>query len=226
MAFGKDTLFLVICILYSVNVGFSLIKLNFPIINILITIFLWLAFVQFKKDVLDASKIKYISGTVFAKKIINYVSCGLLVLGGLICAFAVTALRSSGVYSKILSQIRSYIGTAYYTTIMSALNAGGFLVFIICVIIAAILFVLTFIGINSIHKFIQTSYKSMETGMFNVTKAKAASIWLIVFAVFNGLSALGGLIGGNVIGLVTNGSICAAYIIFSIMIRKYFADCQ
>lgn len=225
MAFGKDTLFLVICILYSVNVGFSLIKLNFPIINILITIFLWLAFVQFKKDVLDPTKIKYISGTVFAKKVINYVISGLLVVAGLFCAVAMTALRSSTAYINILNTLRKYLG-ASYTVILQWMSAGGIVIFIICVIVAAVTFVLAFLGINSIHKFIQSAYKSMETGVMNVVKAKTASIWLIVFAVFYGLSALGGLLSGNVIGLVVNGSICAAYIIFSIMVRKYFADCE
>lgn len=91
----KDPLFLVICILMSISCAISLAADNLPLINILITVFLWLTYAQSRKEIADAKHLRFISGAVYANYVINYVIAGLVVILGVIFAVAFGLIASN-----------------------------------------------------------------------------------------------------------------------------------
>lgn len=81
----KDDLFMALCILYSISVGFSLISGGMPVTRILMTIFLWLIFSQSRKETIASNYMRCISGTIFASYVIKWILCCIVALcGGLL----------------------------------------------------------------------------------------------------------------------------------------------
>ena len=89
-------------------------------------------------------------------------------------------------------------------------------------IIAAVIFLFTFFGIRSLHLFVKSVYKSIESGTFEIQKRNATAAWLIVYAVFAGIGAIGGII--NIIGLIGSVTMCVTYILLSILVNRYYKD--
>jgi len=225
--FFSESLFLVVCILFSVNVALSVFTLKFPIVTILLTIFFWVCYAKAKGGRLTPGNIKCISGTLFAAEIIKYVVAGLLVVAGIICAAFFSAIvRSGAIYDLIDMLPGSYFNYSYsgnyYEMMEAMLDFSGVMVMMVLIIVAAIIFVWGICGTRGLHIFTKSVYRSIETGTFEIKKKSRACGWLIVFAVFSGLSALGGLI--TVIGFLRNGAMCAAFIMLNILIRKYTKD--
>ena len=63
----KDPLFLVVCILLSISCLLSLSAGSVPLIDILITVFLWLTYAQARKDIADAGHLRCVSGALYAQ---------------------------------------------------------------------------------------------------------------------------------------------------------------
>jgi hypothetical protein len=90
-----DGLFLVMCILMSASCIFGLLVGRIPTLNILFTIFMWLAYAQARKGILDSTHLRSLSGTTFAMYVINYVAAGLVALAGFMIAFVLSVLVQS-----------------------------------------------------------------------------------------------------------------------------------
>jgi len=81
----KDSAFLIICILMSVATGLQFVVSEFSVINILITIFLWLTYASAQKGFADEKHLQAISGSVYAQYILtNVLSIISIVFGALI----------------------------------------------------------------------------------------------------------------------------------------------
>lgn len=217
----KDHLFLALCILYSVSVGCSLISAGLPLLNILMVIFLWLLFSQGRKGVVSANYIRCISGTVFASYVINWIVFCAIALCGLLFILLGSFVGAAGLWDILYSQLAPYLGsfTVFFST------AAGFSL----VLIAVILFIVAIAGIlfnifgrRSIHRFVQSLYQSLERGTANVVKCHTARIWLMVFGVLNGISALSDFASRSLSSFLAEGSLAAALIIGSILVGKYF----
>lgn len=218
----NSSMFLCICILESVYTAFSFASKNIPLINILMTIFLWLVFSSAKKGFADYGKMRCISGTVFAGYVINWVVSGLLILLGLISSVAVSYLTTA---PELTSSIEDFMNRQfgnYGRLVSSLLSLSAVLIAAVFLIAAAIIIIFNCIGIRSIHKFIQSLYKSLEAGAPALIKCKAASGWLMTFGIFAGISAFYSI--SSFTSFIASGSLSAMLIISSILIKKSFAE--
>ncbi len=244
LGFFKDTLFLVVTILFSVYSVLNILKL--PVIEILFTIFFWIIFAAAKKNAVTSNQVKWVSGTTFAKVIINYVGCGALVVVGII------AMVGTGAVGSALGSSMGKNGMG----VAAGVGSVGLVILIVLLVAAAISFFITFLGIRPIQKLVQSCYKSLEIGSLHLEKAGSAKVWLMIFGILKGLGALGSLISGaamqgvmgaamsslsrtvpapvltmmgiaggvDILGFVGNAALATAYIMLAIMFGKYFGD--
>ena len=249
LGFFQDTLFLVVAICFSVAAGAGLCKLSIPVIEILFTIFFWLIFVAAKKNNVTGAQVRWLSGTTFAKVILQYVAAGAILILGFVAMAGFSALGSAvGSYGKAYG---------YGSAASSAVGSAGTIILVVCIVAAAITVVLAIFGIRPINKFIRSAYESLNAQNLMLDKVGAAKIWLMIFGILKGISALGSIVGGAVVsgvlgsamntimaripaaarsfitiptvgfdffGFLGNAAMAAAYIILSIMIGKFFGD--
>ncbi len=224
----KDNLFMVICILLSANCALGLMGGQLQILNILMTIFLWMTYSKSRKDIADASHLRKVSGTVFANYVIIYVLAGAVVLLGIGISAVIDMIASS---PEILEEMLFEFGAMdpemmeildELDGIMGFFAAGyGSAIMIGCIIAAAIIAVVNAFSMRYIHKFTQSAYKSLQTGNLELKRLGATKGWLITFAVFSGLSAFSDL-GIDMLYAFAEGCMCALYIVAVIWIKKYF----
>ncbi|MBR2043670.1 MAG: hypothetical protein IJ946_04955 [Clostridia bacterium] len=233
----QDKKFLTLCILLTVSCGLSLFGGSIQLLNILIAIFLWIAYNNGKKGVLEHKQLKNVSGTVYAMYIINYVAFSLFIVLGLIFALIFTlisgvsevqnefingfyeGLRVSGMEVHEFEQILSQIGI----TMREILPLFGWIFFIVFTITGVFGIIFNAIGLSKIRRFAKSVCISAESGTWAIEKAKGAKTWLIVFAVFGGISALTNL-SGNFLAAAGAGVEVATMILAVILIKKYFIN--
>lgn len=209
----KDPMYLVVCILISTSCLFSLANgLDSLIINGLLTIFCWLTYAKGRKNVISASHLRCISGTVFASYVINYVLCGLLALAGVIF-LGITSMSSSYIFNEVLEELDMFYGFLYSGM---PLMVVGVLMFIVCLIAAAVVFVINFLGVRKIHGFTKELYQSVQLGNIYVTHTRIVRTWLFILA---GYTALGAFFSGA--AFFANGSMAAAAILAGLLVNKY-----
>ena len=75
---------------------------SFSVINILLTVFLWLTYASARKDKVPTDHLRFISGTLFAQYVILFVAAGLCLLVGVIFAIAFNAFFSDPAYIESL----------------------------------------------------------------------------------------------------------------------------
>lgn len=216
----KDNLFMVICILYTVGVAFSLLGGEIQVIRILMTIFLWLLYVQHRKGIVDSNYMRCISGTIFASYVVRWVICGLLVICGCFLIATAILMESSSRWSMVYSAVRPYIdgynriGTAYAEVFLT--------IFSLALIFGSIIaMVINVAGMRSIHRFAQSLYTSFDDGRLNIVKCGTARVWLMIFGIFAAFSAL---TSGGAYSLFGEGCLAAALILGSILVKKYFGN--
>lgn len=218
----KDSLFMVLCILYSIGVVFSLLSRDIQVIRILMVIFLWLLYAQSKRGTVDSKYMRYISGTIFASYIVRWILGCLLVLCGFFLLAVAIMMESSSQWETLYSAIRPYIEG--YNRIGGD-YADLFLVLFSCLLIlgAIIAIIINVAGMRSIHRFAQSLYRSLEEGQWNMVKCGSARIWLMIYGVFGALSASR---SRNAFSFLGEGCLAAAVIIGSVLVKKYFGNLE
>ena len=216
----KDSLFLVICILFSISVVMALANDSLSVPNILIAVFLWLTYAQGRKDIADAKHLRCVSGAVYANYVIAYVAAGLILVVGIICtvAFGLIAGDPSLMEGMLADVTDVDLGalTEVFAVVPSAL------ILVVFVIVAAIIVVLNIFSLRYIHRFAQSVYKSIEAGALNLKHVNAARNWLFIFGGFSAISFLSALSDGLVTSALNTGADAAACILAGLLIRKYF----
>lgn len=232
----SDPLFLVMCILLSVSVVFSVFSafsggtFSLPIINILFVIALWLVFASTKAEgaPLSPGGLKLADGTTTAVFVIYWVIVGLCAVGT-IAGFALSASSTaSGYIGSIISQ---YIFENVYIDIPFAISLFASAVFIVlavvCVIAAVVMVLINLFLIRNLKKFIHSVRVSSDTGVEDIQKAQTVSTWLIVLAAFNGistLSALSGFSSSTAMSCIASLSFTALIIIACIWVKRHFVN--
>ncbi len=215
----SGNLFLTVCILISASTLLSIVSI--PVIKILFTIFLWLVYVSAKKGSADGEKMRLISGTVFANYVVNWVVAGALVL----LAFIVIVFSSMLTGSGLMDHLGSYLsgsGLSIPGGLGTILSFSGVFIGIILIIVAAVVAVVNYIGIRSIHSFAKSLYTSVQSGEVKIEKYNAAKNWLMALGILSGVGALGSIVAFW--SFLARGSAAAAYIIASILIKKTFEE--
>ncbi len=223
----RDPLFLVIAILESVYVGLSLASGAFPsVINILLTIFLWLIFAKGRNGTPPTSQMRCLSGTLFAEYVISWIAIGaiaLIVLLVIILLAAGLSFAEAEIMSSLTDELTPMLGQfGLSSDMLSEFMTAFIIVLVIGLVIAiAVLVVITIFGIRPMHLFASSLYKSCENPDVIIVKRKATQNWLLVLGI---LSAVGAIGQGSLLAVLGNGSNAATLIVGSVLIRKYFGD--
>lgn len=218
----QDKLFFVICILMTVSSGASVLMGDLPVVEILITVFLWLVYAQSDKGIADAGYLRCVSGAVYANYVITNVLAVILAVCGLILGAAFSSLAGNSEFMSYLQSIFAESAEFSINGIPQALSMlSGSIFAITFLIIAALIFVANFFTTRYLHRFAQSVYKSIQAGVFAPKHTSAARVVLIIFAVFAGLSALGGLTSFHLLTLLSSGASCCVHILAVLLINRH-----
>lgn len=213
----RDPLFLVLCILMSVSCFLSLSFSALPLINILITVFLWLTYSQANKDIADASHLRCVSGALFAQYVLNFVTAGLLLVLGVILAIVFSAVSSS--MPDLWGELGQFEGLGTIAKLLSSFSGAAFL--IICSLGAVILVVFNIFTTRYLHKFVQSVYRSVEQDADQIKYAKAATIVLFILGGLMAVSTLTCFISYDINDCIINAASCGCYIVGGLLVHKH-----
>lgn len=218
----KDTLFLVICILTSVSCLLSFSGGGAPVIEILLTVFLWLTYAQSRKDIADAKHLRCISGTVYTNYVITYVSAGIVVVAGVICSIAFGFISNDPNFLESMLADFTDVDVAGITQAVAFIPSG--LILFLFVFIAAILVVINIFSMRYIHRFAQSVYISIETGTLALKHANTTQIWLYIFGGCSAVGCLASLADGGMTAFISSAVSSATPIIAGLLIRKHLLN--
>lgn len=215
-----DPLFLVICILMSVSCIMALSADGIPLIEILLTVFLWLTYAQSRKGVADAKHLRCISGTVYAQYVINYVVAVLVLVTGVIFSVAFAYLAGNPEFLETL--FLDLLDDEPYQLLMQILpTIPGGLVLAIFVLASAIVIVVNIFTLRYIHRFAQSVYRSIETGCLDLKHTTAAQVLLFIIGGATALGCLSALADNSISALVGSAASSGIAIIAGLLIRKH-----
>lgn len=223
----KDSGFLVLCILMSISCVLSL-KGGFPLINILLTIFLWLTYADVQKGFANEKHLQSISGTVYASYVItNVVSiilivCGVL-FGVLVTAFAGTEEFAQGFDMAISQYDLGEFAFSYEDIPQGLMGFAGVFIGGAFVFIGAIALVINILGTKKIHAFAKSVYMGIMFQNPNFQNPSAAKNWLMFFGVCSAIGAVLSVFSEPVVA-IASGCEAAATIIASVLIDKHLME--
>lgn len=225
LAVFKDNLFLALCVLMTASCVFSLISNSLPVINILITIFLWLTYAKVRKGIVDANSLRCISGSVYANYVIVNVISIIFFVCGIIVTFILGFLtNSSEAVNALISEFN--INYPYYTSILQGILAvAGWVIGLVFIIVAVAIFIINILGMKKIHRFAKSVYKSVLAQNPVFENLSGAKNWLIFFGVCSAISTLSSLSGGLIVALTSACSTAAIFIAVT-LINKYFVSIE
>ncbi len=222
----RDKLFLTACILISASCFFAIIGGSLPIINILLTIFLWITYAKSNNGIADSRSLRNISGTVYANYIIgNVVSGSLIALGGIFTAVFSTIPLNRVIMNEIMYEMEIIGVPEFLEYSQEFISLISMIIGPICIFAGIGVLLINIFGMRKIHRFVQSVYRGIDFQNSVFYKPRTARNWMIFFAVMSGLSALSALVSEATLGL-SNGLDCATAIIASILINKYFVANQ
>lgn len=224
LAVLKDQLFLILCILVSISCVTALSAGDLPLINILITIFLWLTYAQAAKGIPSAEHLRCVSGSIYAQYVIIYVSAVLTFVVGLVFAVFFGHFAKDPEYLRTILSGFVEIPAESWDFIGSLAAVSGAVVLVACLLAAIIMVLVNIFSLRYIHRFAQSFYRSIESGVLELKCVRPAYIWLIIFSVFSGISTLSALGDGQFFSLISNGASCGTTVIAALLIRKYLQE--
>lgn len=219
----RDPLFLVVCILLSATCLMTLATGSIPLIEILITIFLWLTYAQARKGIADANHLRCVSGTVYANYVISYVAAGLVLVAGAIVAVALNAVQGSmgDLWNEIIGDLAQEESFSLIMEILPVIS--GTVIFLSCAIVAALLVVINIFTMRYVHRFAKSVYRSIGQNTSEIKYANAAKIVLFILGGFSAVGALSSLFSFQLGGFLANAASGGCSIIAGLLIHKYLS---
>ena len=173
----SDKLFLAAGVLIAVKTGISFLLGSVDIISLLFAIFLLITYSKAKNGALTPDHLRYTSGCVFAKVILNWVCVGLFA----VCA--VLFMLFSGLIRFTFMESAAYSADAFSTgmeTFLPVLYIGCAVIYLI---LAAGLAISNVVFYQPAHKFAKALYTDYQNGVLREYNAKKISVWLMVMAI-------------------------------------------
>ena len=220
MAALKSKIFLVICVLLTVASALStFLGGGIPAINILYTIFLWIAYAKAQKNIVDTNQLKNLSGTVYAQCVIlNVVSTILLVTG----VISVVLTLVFGAF-ELPESILAHFGDIDLDISGVLVMLSGWLIFAVFTVLAVIMLLANIFIWRRIHRFAKSVYQSIDAYTQNLQYADTVNSCLLIFGLFHAVSAGSLLVDGGFVTAVSNACLAAATIFASQLVGKCFS---
>ncbi len=222
-----DSLFFVMCILMSASSLCALLADGMPVLNILFTIFMWLAYAQARKGILGGTHLRSLSGTTFAVYVINYVLAGAVALIGLAFAsVAKTIFNTPDMLNEFESLLELEDPMISEFAINLIKNYSG-LIAVIFIVIATVVIVLNIFSMGKIHKFAKSVYKSVDMNTIGFQSVTVAKVWLYILGCFGIVSAIlniDGFESSNILPAVADVCYSLTAIFAGVLTGKYFKN--
>ncbi len=226
----KSDLFFIVCILLTVGCGCMLLSAGFNVLTLLITIFSWLTYVGGRKNVVEHTHIKVISGSVYTIYVINNILAIITAICGVIYTLALSIPTILGGFN-----IEEFISTKLTAeeygplalipfTMVALISALAMVLGFILIALAIVILIFNLAGVKKIHRLIQSIYKSAEAGEENFVGVNKAQPWIIIFAVLSILSAISCVSANDIFGFLSESAFAAALIICNILVSKHLCD--
>ncbi len=218
----KDDLFLVICILMSIACGLNLIG-GFPVILILLTVFLWITFAKVNRGNNPKSSLRYISGTVTAQYVLNYVTGGLIILLGVLIGLIATALFTD---PEVLESMTAYgfevdEMTAEILTLLG--EVGGWVIGIIFGLAGVGIIIYNALAFRPVRKFAKAVYENYDAAQPDPGKINTARIALWVIGIFAVVGSFSLIVTASLLSALAMMAEGGAAIASAILIKKSIA---
>ena len=202
---------LTLAILETASAVIGLANHDLAIFPILFAIFAWMFYAAGKKGTFDQKSIRRFAAVSRAQYIL--------------CLVVVCILGVVGVLAFVAAPFGDNLPENIYTYAEGELefveDFGSTAVLIVCGIvfltIAAVILIFNLCGYKKIHKYLHSLAQSGETDIYAPEKPVQAGKWMLAFGI---LSAVGALIGGVDIGLISGGCTAAVYIIGYVIVNK------
>lgn len=217
----KNPIYLILCILFTVSCGLSLIAGEISVIGILIAIFLWIIFAESQKDLINYKNLQCISGVVYAKYVINniigviYIVCGVIVSIGMVLVMFVPSLE------KMLIDATDEINDIAVNLSLKFTGAIGVAVGIFIICGGVVYLLINNLGFKKIHRFVKSVHLSVLNNQIQLANPNAVKNWLIVFGVCAALSGMTSILANIVLAMALMFK-AAAIILGAVIIDKYF----
>ena len=198
----RSSRFLAFVICLTASAAFGLANSGINIIVILLAIFAWVAYSNARKGRLDTDSLRRMSGTYFAKYVIQYVIIALLV---------------------ILDLIFMILGKAIFSSIRDIINVYGFFIankynaiIVMLTVFIVALVVTNIIGNRKVHRFLRSLYRSCEQNVCMLENANEAAIWLLIIGILNVFTVH---LSINANSIISAGSLIATYVLAYLMVK-------
>ena len=223
LALFRDKLFLVLCVLISVSIGANFLAgAGLSITGAIILGFLWALYADAKKSVVKSSNIRVISGTLFAEFILDIVGAVACVLMGVLFAAASVFLNGLSADSEVaaailqaLKEANFYLKVSGFSVPISWQTVKGLLWISSAIMLfgALEMIVVYAIGYRKLNRLTKSAYKGVESGELEIAGLGGVKVWLVLFAVVNGLSAMLKLLSLDLFGVASDATKIAAIIV-------------
>lgn len=225
----KDNLFLVLCILVSASCVLSIAAGNLPLINILITVFLWLTYADAQKGFANEKHLRNISGTVYASYVITNVACGILIACGVLLGAIVGLFANTPEFISELEAALSEYDLSEFGINMADIPQGfglimGLIIAFVFIAVAVIVLIFNILGMKKIHRFAKSVYQGIMYQNPNFENPRATKNWLLFFGICSAISAVSSLTGGSFTAALSTGCAAASEIIAYILIDKHLIE--
>ncbi len=179
----SSSLFLVLCIVYSVSLALGLCGGSFDILGILFCISLWITYAAAREQsaYLKSNGLRFSRGVLTADWVLTWIGIICIAVAGIIL---VIVLMAGGAAIDRYGR-----GNGYNSGFGAAIGAGiGIMLLVALVIGIAIAVLITIFFLGSLRKFSASVVSAAETGVPAYVKANASRIWLMIAGILGCLS--------------------------------------
>ncbi len=217
----RDKLFLALCILMTILCGLSLAMTCIPVLNILFTIFLWLAYADAQKGIANEKHLQCVSGTVYAQYIIVNVASIIFIVCGVLFGVMFSAMvDDSDFIIEFTKQFERFgINPADISQSISYMLVwilGGLFIFI-----GVIALVFNMLMMRKIHRFAKSVYQGIMFQNPEFEKPETVRNWFIFIAVCGGINVITSITAAEPISILSSICSMAITIIVTILINKH-----
>lgn len=220
LAMLQDKLFLFLCIAVAASCILSISAGGLPLLHILITVFLWLAYADAQKGTVNTEHLRSVSGTVYAQYVINHVLAVLILVMGVLFAVLFHSVADLATVRQSLLEVIADFGLAIDLNAILALS--GTVVLIAFALVAVLIEVFNILSLGKIHRFLKSLYTGVRAGKLELKSLSGARVWLLILGICSGLGMLDMLT--DPFAALSSAASCATCILAWILIGKHLTD--
>ena len=218
----KDNLFLTLCILMSAMCALSFTASGLPLLMVLITIFMWLAYADAKKGFANEKHLQVVSGAVYANYIITNVLSVLIVGVGVLIGVMFKSIINDPDIMLELELLFNELGIGEFEITQEIANVIGWAMGAFFVVFGILMFVFNVLMVRKIHQFLKSVYMGVMYQNTEFKKPMAVRNWMIFYAVCGGIMVATYVTSASFVGILQGACAMGIGIMASKLVKKYF----